>query len=158
MSYPEPQYLGEGGEVTAWRRAADAQPELVTAGGQVSYLVRGKDSGGLFGLYRYEMGPSARGPGPHFHRTMTETFHVLQGVVTIYDGRSWVDCGPGDTVHVPIGGLHGFRNSSGSPATMLLHFAPGAPREGYFEGLTEVESMGPAEREAFYLAHDNHWV
>ena len=37
--------------------------------------------------------------------------------------------------NVPIGGVHGFRNESGEPATMLLHFAPGAPREGYFEGL-----------------------
>ena len=43
---------------------------------------------------------------------------------------------------------------------MLLHFAPGAPREGYFEGLASFAVSGRPEREEvadFYLRHDNHW-
>ena len=79
----------------------------------------------------------------------------------IYDGRRWLETGPGDFVHVPEGGLHGFRNESGAPATMLLHFAPGAPREGYFEGLARFAAEGrPSDEEmaAFYLSHDNIWV
>ena len=28
--------------------------------------------------------------------------------------------------------MHGFRNDSGAAATMLILFAPGAPRETYF--------------------------
>jgi hypothetical protein len=54
--------------------------------------------------------------------------------VRIYDGDRWIDTRPGDFVHVPEGGIHAFRNESGEPAAMLLHFAPCAPREGYFEG------------------------
>ena len=34
----------------------------------------------------------------------------------------------GDFLFVPEGGIHGFRNESGAPASMLLLFAPGAPR------------------------------
>ena len=34
--------------------------------------------------------------------------------------------------------MHGFRNESGEPASMLMLFAPGAPREAYFEGLVEL--------------------
>ena len=29
--------------------------------------------------------------------------------------------------------MHGFRNESGEPASMLILFTPGAPREDYFE-------------------------
>lgn len=56
------------------------------------------------------------------------------------------------------GGIHAFRNESGEPATMLLHFAPGAPREGYFEGIADLAGMREEERAAFYLRHDNHWL
>jgi hypothetical protein len=64
-------------------------------------------------------------------------------------------------VHVPEGGVHGFRNESGAPASMLIHFAPGAPREGYFEG-TAAMSRGAQltddERQRFYELHDTFWV
>ncbi|WP_232072822.1 hypothetical protein [Phytohabitans flavus] len=56
------------------------------------------------------------------------------------------------------GGVHGFRNESGQPASMLLHFAPGAPRERYFEGLLDLASKSDEERAAFYLEHDNYWL
>ena len=36
------------------------------------------------------------------------------------------------------GGLHGFRNESGEPASLLIIFVPGVPREAYFEGLVEL--------------------
>lgn len=160
MSYPDPAYLGEGGEVTATHRPHDHAPDFVYANGtQVHYLITGARTGGLFGLYRWEMEPEAGGPGPHFHRTMTESFYVLTGTVAIFDGRDWVQVVPGGFVHVPIGGIHGFRNASPvEPASMLLHFAPGAPREAYFEGLPEMAGMDDEARAAFFLAHDNHWL
>jgi oxalate decarboxylase/phosphoglucose isomerase-like protein (cupin superfamily) len=51
--------------------------------------------------------------------------------VAIFDGTVWIDTEPGDWVHVPVGGIHGFKNTSGAPAMILLHFCPGAPREEY---------------------------
>jgi uncharacterized RmlC-like cupin family protein len=92
---------------------------------------------------------------------MTESFYVLTGEVSIYDGRAWSSAGPGDFLHVPAGGLHGFRNESGAEASMLLHFAPGAPREAYFEGLARLaagEEMTKEEFAEFMRSHDNHWV
>jgi mannose-6-phosphate isomerase-like protein (cupin superfamily) len=101
------------------------------------------------------------GPGPHFHRTISESFYVLSGTIRIYDGRTWIDTRPGDFVHVPPGGIHGFRNESGVPAAVLIHFAPGAPREAYFEGHARFARDGqPSENEMaeFYRLHDNHLV
>ena len=163
MSYPEPRYHGEGGEasgdVPARRRAA--RPRPTRPAGRCDYLATGASTGGLFGLYRWNMTAEPSGPGPHFHRTLTESFYVLVGRVRIYDGHEWVEAQPGDFVHVPIGGIHGFRNESGEPASMLIHFAPGAPREGYFEGLARFAVEGRPDKEAldrFYAEHDNTWV
>lgn len=159
MSYPPAVYLGEGGETSAWRRPATASPDLTFAsGGTVHYLATGAATGGSFGLYRWEMSGEPSGPGPHFHRSLSESFYVLSGTVRIFDGREWLDCASGDFVHVPEGGVHGFRNASGAPASMLLHFAPGAPREGYFEGLPDLSQTDEEQRAAFFRVHDTFWV
>ncbi len=107
------------------------------------------------------MGPAPTGPGPHFHRSITESFYVLSGTVRLHDGRQWIDGHPGDFLHVPIGGVHGFRNESGEPAAMLLLFTPGAPREDYFETLADAArraAMDDADWAAFFLRHDTFWV
>jgi mannose-6-phosphate isomerase-like protein (cupin superfamily) len=162
MSYPQPRYLGPAGEASATIRTTGAPPELVYPNGTtVEYLATGGSTGGLFGLYRWTMSGVASGPGPHFHRTLDESFFVLSGSIRIYDGREWRDCRPGDFVHVPPGGIHGFRNESGQPASMLIHFAPGAPREAYFEGTARFAAEGKPPAGAldeFYLEHDNLWV
>jgi mannose-6-phosphate isomerase-like protein (cupin superfamily) len=162
MSYPPDRYLGVAGEASAVHRAAALPPDLRTTATATAYLATGASTGGDFGLYRWDMTGPPTGPGPHFHRTLSESFFVLAGTVLIHDGNRWIDTGPGDFVHVPAGGIHGFRNESGAPASMLILFSPGAPREGYFEGLAARANGGdrPGEQELaeFYLRHDTHWV
>lgn len=158
MSYPAPRYHGNG-EVTATYRPADHEPELTyDSGVKVHYLATGESTHGLFGLYRWDFAARRSGPDPHFHRSISESFFILAGSVKIYNGAEWIDTHPGDFVHVPEGGIHGFRNESGEPASMLLHFAPGAPREGYFEGLKRIAQMTAEEKAEFYLEHDNIWL
>ena len=159
MSYPEPVYLGDTGEVSATYRPASHPPDITYRSGNTAhYLSTGASTSGLFGLYRWEMLPRTGGPDPHFHRSITESFYILTGTVKIYDGTRWIDTEPGDWVHVPEGGLHGFRNDSDAPASMLLHFCPGAPREGYFEGLPDLSKTDEEARAAFFLKHDTFWV
>jgi quercetin dioxygenase-like cupin family protein len=159
MTYPEPVYTGQDGEISARLRRADSEPDLVRSNGtRVHYLATGSSTNGLFGLYRWSMEPGAGRADPHFHRTMSESFYILEGTVRIFDGSDWGDARVGDFVHVPPGGLHGFSNESGAPASMLIHFAPGAPREAYFEGLDRLTGMSEEEREAFLAQHDNLYV
>ena len=129
--YPPERHTGPPEASARWRRAG-TPPDIRTDRGSCDYLAIGAATRGDFGLYRWNMGPEPSGPAPHFHRGISESFFVLVGTVRIYDGTRWLDCRPGDFVHVPDGGVHAFRNESGEPAEMLLHFAPGAPREGYF--------------------------
>ena len=98
------------------------------------------------------------GPAPHFHRSISESFFVLSGTVRLYDGRKWVDGTAGDFLYVPEGGVHAFRNESGEPASMLILFAPGAPREDYFERVSTAAQMSEAERTEFFLRHDTFWT
>lgn len=156
LTYPQALYTNETGEVSARIRRFASEPDLVrTSGTRVHYLATGADTDELFGLYRWSMGPTPGGAEPHFHRTLTESFYVLDGTIRIFDGSNWIDAETGDFVHVPPGGIHGFSNESGAPASMLIHFAPGAPREAYFEGLNHLGSLSKEEKTAFFLAHDN---
>ena len=161
MSYPEPRYLGEPGLVNASLRPADHEPEVkYPSGGTAHYLATGATTAGQFGLFRWEMAAAPSGPEPHFHRTISESFYVLAGTVRLYDGKRWIDGKPGDFLFVPEGGIHAFRNESGVPASMLILFAPGAPREEYFETLADVgrgRVLSDDEKTAFYVRHDTYW-
>jgi mannose-6-phosphate isomerase-like protein (cupin superfamily) len=161
--YPPARYAGVAGAASAWLRRSDEPPDLVGAtGGACEYLATGAQTDGDYGLYRWTMGPTPSGPAPHFHRSLAEAFYVLTGAMRLYDGEQWVDAGPGDFLHVPAGGVHGFRNESGAPASMLILFTPGAPRETYFEGTFEMGRTGVRPSDdvmaEFFDRHDTFWV
>jgi mannose-6-phosphate isomerase-like protein (cupin superfamily) len=162
MMYPDPRYRGEGGEVSGVFRLATTGPDLKVGASGAHYLAKGEDTGGQFGLYRWDMAPGTPGAAPHFHRTISESFFIVSGSVGIFNGEDWIETGPGDFVYVPEGGLHGFRNASNEPASMLILFVPGAPREGYFEGLADVAAgrrqFTPEEFREFCERHDNYFV
>jgi mannose-6-phosphate isomerase-like protein (cupin superfamily) len=99
-------------------------------------------TGGRYGLYRWDMAPKGGGATPHFHRTFSESFYVVAGTPDLYDGTGWKRAGNGDFLFVPDGGIHGFRNESDGPVSMLILFAPGPPRERYFEELAGVYASG----------------
>ena len=162
MSYPPALYAGESGLTKARLRPAGTEPEVrYKNGGTAEYLATGESTNRQFGLYRWNMSSMRSGPDPHFHRTISESFFVISGTIKLFDGREWMDGRPGDFLFVPEGGIHGFRNESGEDASMLILFAPGAPREDYFESLARVsfgEPMTDDERTAFMLRHDTFWV
>jgi mannose-6-phosphate isomerase-like protein (cupin superfamily) len=162
MSYPEPRYHGTAGEVSAVYRPGHHKPDLeIGSAVGLGYLATGASTDGRFGLYRWDAGPRSGGAAPHFHRTMSESFFVISGTVELYDGERWIDAGAGDFVHVPEGGVHGFRNESDDPASMLILFAPGAPREGYFEAIAERVAGRQYTDEQWTEVcerHDNYFV
>jgi mannose-6-phosphate isomerase-like protein (cupin superfamily) len=154
-------YGGEAGERSAWLRRPGEAGRIEFATGTVGHLVApGTDTGGRYGLFRWDMPPRAAGADPHFHRTFSEAFFVLAGAVSVYDGSRWVTADVGAFLYVPEGGIHGFRNASDEAASMLILFAPGAPRERYFEELAELGRTGRGltddERRVFLASHDQY--
>lgn len=63
---------------------------------------------------------------------------------------------------MPEGGIHGFRNDTDAPASMLILFAPGVAREAYFEELAEIGASGREMTKAdwadLYARHDQVMV
>jgi mannose-6-phosphate isomerase-like protein (cupin superfamily) len=160
MTSQQPIYHGDTGEASARYRPATQPPGYTTAKGTAGhFLAAPADTGGRFSLYRWEMSPSSGGPGPHFHRTYDEAFYILTGTVRMYDGSHWFDAHPGDMLYVPAGGVHGFTNASGAPASMLMLLTPGADRAAYFSELAAIAASGrelsDAEWAEVFARHDN---
>ncbi|BDX34551.1 hypothetical protein TUM20985_50980 [Mycobacterium antarcticum] len=157
--YPPARYTDEAPEVSASLRRGDQAPDHDSFGLlRYHYLADQKKADGDYGLYRVDLSPKAGGPGPHYHRAMSEAFFVLSGHMRLYDGRDWIDGRQNDFLYVPPGGIHGFRNEADEPASILILFAPGAPREHYFEGLAHLHELTDEERAAWFIANDNYFV
>ncbi|MGB3483233.1 MAG: cupin domain-containing protein [Mycobacterium sp.] len=156
--YPPARHEGEP-EVSARLKRGDEPPDYDSFGlVQYRYLANQEQTGGDYGLYRVDIAPRAGGPGPHFHRAMSEAFFVLGGAIELYDGTEWKIGGAGDFLYVPPGGIHGFRNVADEPASMLMLFTPGAPREHYFEGLAQLGELTETERREWFIKNDNFFV
>jgi mannose-6-phosphate isomerase-like protein (cupin superfamily) len=155
-------YTGDG-EISAIRVGPDDATQVVMRSGTVGrFVAPGSMTAGRFGLFRWDMPGGSGGAGAHFHRTFSESFYVLSGRVTLFDGTGWAGATAGDFLYVPDGGIHGFRNDAEDPASMLILFAPGAPREAYFLELAEIGASGrnltPEEWAEVYARHDQTMV
>jgi quercetin dioxygenase-like cupin family protein len=156
--YPPARYTKDEPEVSAWLKPGDSAPDYAWHGTTYRYLAKQQATGGDYGLYRVDIEPAGGGPGPHFHRTMSEAFFVLSGTMRLYDGTDWIDGHQGDFLYVPPGGIHGFRNEADEPASVLMLFAPGAPREAYFEGFGALADLTDDERQEWMVRHDNFFI
>jgi mannose-6-phosphate isomerase-like protein (cupin superfamily) len=156
-------YLGDG-DVSAEFHARDAVESLTftTSGTHVRFVAPGSATRGQYGLFEWNMQPRTGGATAHFHRTFSEAFFVTVGTVEFFNGDVWVPASAGDFLYVPMGGVHGFRAMSDEPSSMLILFAPGAPREQYFRELAEHRASGRTmtdEEQAEFLArHDQYSV
>jgi quercetin dioxygenase-like cupin family protein len=159
---PEPvDYQGHTGELNVdYRPAGKSQSITYRSGVVASFIATGASTEGDLGLFQWDMPPHAGGPSAHFHRRFSESFYILSGTVRLYDGTRWISATTGDFLHVPRGGVHAFQNESDAAASMLILFAPGAPRERYFIELAELAASGRTlsdeERVEFLARHDQY--
>lgn len=157
--YPPARYTKDQPEVSAKLRRGDEPPDYDSFGlVKYHYLANQQQTDGDYGLYRVDIAPAGGGPGPHYHRAMSEAFFVLSGTVRLYDGAAWIDGRQSDFLYVPPGGIHGFRNESDAPTSLLMLFAPGAPREHYYQDIAQLADMTDEERREWLIKHDNYFL
>ena len=136
-------YTKDVGEVSARYRPGGEVPSVTyPSGTHVVFTAPGSATSGQYGLFEWNMTGTRGGADPHFHKTFSESFYVMEGTVRLFNGETWIDAVKGDFLYVPQGGIHAFSNESGAPARMLILFAPGPPREEYFSELAEIRSAG----------------
>ena len=77
------------------------------------------------------------GAGPHFHKEHVDAFYVLEGELEVISGTETVRAGPGTSVVVPPGIVHGFRGP-GDARYLNIH----APDGGFIEYIRRTTSDG----------------
>ena len=81
------------------------------------------------------------GVTPHVHPNAEERFTVMEGRPSFLSGRKWSDAGPGETVVVPAGTRHAYRNRSDETVHVVCEVSP---PDLLAEFLTEAAEMNQA--------------
>jgi quercetin dioxygenase-like cupin family protein len=89
------------------------------------------------------------GVTPHIHPGMEERFEVLEGSPSFLAGRSWSTAAPGETVVVPAGTRHAYRNRSAATAHMVCHAKPPSTLQEFLEETAELSRSGGISRRGF---------
>ena len=118
-------------------------------GGEVQHVEMWVDPGG--------------GVPPHLHPSMEERFTVVSGHAELLAGRRWRPAGPGDTVVVPAGTRHAFRNRGDAVAHLRAEARPPSTLQAFLEDVAGLSRAGKLTRlglpkptallEAAVLAH-----
>jgi quercetin dioxygenase-like cupin family protein len=118
-------------------------PEIIDMGPLRLKFLRSKDdTAGSIDMFEMTVQPNARMPVPHYHDRWDETIYGLAGVTTWrIDGKN-IDVGPGETVFIKRGIVHGFINRTSEPATALCTLSPGVLGPQYFWDMAALLGAG----------------
>jgi quercetin dioxygenase-like cupin family protein len=86
------------------------------------------------------------GVTPHVHPTMEERFEILGGSPSFLAGRKWETARPGDTVVVPPGTRHAFRNDGAEVAHFVGHARPPSTLQEFLEDTAGLSRAGMLTR------------
>ena len=112
---------GGDGEVSATLRPEEAIERVTSRATKALLVATGSLTAGRYGLFRWDMHPRAGGPMPHFHRTYSEAFYILDGRgYEIHDGVRY-DWKAGDIAIVHMNCVHQHFNADpDKPARALV--------------------------------------
>lgn len=89
-------------------------------------------------VMRFTITPEAGSPPPHVHPHAIETFEVLEGEFELLMGSEWRRVGAGESVNVPAGMRHTFRNESGAEVVVRDVHAPHHDFETYIAAIARL--------------------
>ena len=120
--------------------------EVIRIGGlELRFLRSKEETGGSLDMFEMTVQPNARMPVPHYHETWDETIYGLAGTTTWrIDGHDVV-VGPGQTVFIKRGVVHGFRNDTQEPALCLCVLSPGVLGPAFFREMAALITGGPPD-------------
>lgn len=118
-------------------RSTEAETIAVGAMG-IRFHVEPEDSNASISVFECDVPAEARMPAPHSHDAFEETIYGLRGVATFTVGGETIEIGPGDSVCIPRGVIHGFANHGSADATFLAMTSPGVFGPSYFHEIGEV--------------------
>ena len=109
---------------------------------RIDFLVTADDSDGSVTVFECLIPAASRVPVPHSHDGFEETNIVLEGTCTwTIDGQQR-ELGPGGSVCIRRGQVHGFANHTDEDVRFLAIITPGVLGPEYFQDLAEVLAAG----------------
>lgn len=119
--------------------------DLIRIGGLTLRFLQDRHStGGGLDLFEMTVQPRAAMPVAHYHESWDETVYGLSGTTTWRVAGQDVPVGPGQTVFIPRGVVHGFRNDGDGEAMCLNLLTPGVLGPEYFREMAAlVEADAP---------------
>lgn len=118
-------------------------PEDIHIGPLHLRFLRSKhETAGALDMFEMTVPPDARMPVAHYHRDWDETVYGVSGVLTFTVAGELIAIGPGETIHIPGGVVHGFDNRGPAPATCLSVLTPGILGPEYFREMAAALAGG----------------
>jgi quercetin dioxygenase-like cupin family protein len=111
-------------------RAGTAGRSFWGPGDMYTFLVTGEESGGSMFALDCVVGVGG-GPPPHRHLAEDELFTITEGSITFTAGEATRSVSAGESVFVPRGTRHSYRNEGTTAARMIAVYTP-AGMEGWF--------------------------
>ena len=108
---------GEGHSLSFW-------------GQDLTFKVRGQDTGGVYAIFEFSLPPHLPAPPLHLHTNCDECVHILEGVLKLQlDGREVV-LGPGGFAVAFKGTVHTLWNGGDVPVRVMTTLSPRPPWRG----------------------------
>ena len=132
-------------------RSGQGQRVRSPLGGDITFIVRGEQSGGELAVFE-ALNAVGEGPPLHVHGREHETIYVLDGEFRFKLGEELSVASPGSFVFIPRGVPHAWQVIGDRPGRMLVSFSP-AGMEGFFD---ELSTMAEFDLDRFRAAASRH--
>jgi quercetin dioxygenase-like cupin family protein len=127
----------------AWSKREKHMSELINMGGmQLKFLYSKDDTAGSLDMFEMIVQPNGRMPVAHYHESWDETIFGLTGTTTWRIDGNDIHVGPGESVFIRRGVVHGFTNATTEPASCLCTLTPGVLGPSYFREIAAFLASG----------------
>ena len=115
------------------------------AGMELRFFHPSEETNGSLTIFEMHLLPEGRMPVPHYHRDWEETIYGLVGTTTWTVQGKAVEVGPGESLFIKRGILHGFSNKTPQPVACLCILTPGVLTPAYFREMAALAESGKAD-------------
>lgn len=117
--------------------------ETIQIGGLTLEFMHSKaTTDGSLDMFKMTVQPQAKVPAPHYHESWDEAVYGLTGTLTWQVDGKPVAIGPGQSLFIKRGKVHGFKNDTDAPAACLSIMTPAVLGTAYFQELAALLSTG----------------
>ena len=123
----------------------------------IRFLLETADTNGSVAMFEFTVPVGAKVPLPHYHKLYDETIYGVEGVVTFTVEGNSVDIGPGESLFIQRGAVHGFANLRQTDVKALAVITPALLGPDFFkEAAAIVNDGGPPDLEKLEVVLAEH--